>query len=215
MRTASKNRAFTLIEMLLALAIGGMLMTAISIFVVSLAEIWLHRGEGDFLKQHAGGVGYFLNNSLAHAEKLDGGDDDPVHWDRPPGYSEFAPPLLTFSLKEAPALLDDGDQLLPGLTCYLHFIENEGLSLLWHSRLRKTESMDEVRRTPVSAYVTKMLFCYYDGESNTWEETERPEEDLDGAYMVPDFLKLQFEYLGDTRLVKLYLPKRGQNVPIF
>jgi len=215
MSKAFDNRAFTLIEMLLALAIGGMLLTAVSIFVVSLAEIWLHHGEGDFLKQHAGGVGYFLNNSLAHAEKLDGGEDDPVHWDRPPGYSEFAPPLLTFSLKEAPALLDEGDRPLPGLTCYLHLIENEGLSLLWHSRLQETESIDEVRRTPVSAYVTKMLFCYYDGESDTWEETERPEEDRDGAYLVPDFLKLQFEYLGDTRLVKLYLPKRGQNVPIF
>ena len=105
MNKADKNSGFTLIEVLLALTIGGTLMMAVMVHVFSLANIWANSAGDDFFKQHVDGVSLFLHNALAHSEGLNNEEKAaPINWDRPPGYSEFDEPLLTFRLKESPAL---------------------------------------------------------------------------------------------------------------
>lgn len=212
---AIETSGFTLLEVLLALALGGILLTSVSIYVVSLANIWLNRGDADFFNQHVDGVTLFLSSSLSQSEGFDDEGADPVGWERPPGFNEFEDPLLTFRLRESPPLLAWDDIVFPGITGHLYFTEGEGLSLLWYSRLYEVEDIDDVRRTGVSPFVTKLSYCYYDEESEQWSVYEEPQEDQDSQFILPDFIKLQFEYDNEVREVPIYLPKRGQNVPIY
>ena len=207
---------FTLLEVLLALAVGAILFSTASTYVVSLANLWLNSGDDDFFVQHVDGVGLFLNSSLSQAESP--GDEsapDPVIWDRPPGYSEFDDPLLTFRLKESPTILVWEGDPLPGITCHLHFEPNAGLSLFWYSRLLEIEDENDVRRTDLSPLVKAVTYCYYDPESDSWDLHINPEEDRNGEFILPDFIKLRFEYEDEVREVLVYVPRGAQNMPIY
>jgi prepilin-type N-terminal cleavage/methylation domain-containing protein len=58
------QRAFTLLEVLLAIAVASILMTAASYLVVSYATIWAHRTDEDAFEEHADGVTDFLQKAL-------------------------------------------------------------------------------------------------------------------------------------------------------
>lgn len=218
-RPPRRPTAFTLIEVLLAIVISGMVLTAASSFLVSIANIWINRGDNDFFVQHVDGVGVFLNQALALSEgteELGEGEDDlPVVWARPPGYSEFEPPLLAFRLRESPPLLSTLEFPLPGVTAYLYFREDRGLYLLWHPHLVETEDIDDVYRTPLSPYCKGLEYHYYDEEEELWETTDEPLEDDDRQFILPDYLTLHFTWEDETRSVPVYVPRRDQNVPLF
>ncbi len=211
-----KHSGFTLIEVLLALAIGGTLMTAIMVHVFSLSNIWMNSTGGDFFKQHVDGVTLFLRNALSLSEGLNEEEKAaPVNWDRPPGYSDLDEPLLTFRLKESPALYVWDGLPRPAVTSHIYFRERDGLSLLWYSRLDEVEDLNDVHRTHVSPYITEMTYCYYDRETDNWDLYDKPEKDREGQYLLPDFIKLKFEYEGEVKEIPFYLPPRSQDVPIF
>jgi len=62
-----KMRAFTLLEVLLAIAVAGILIAASSYMVVSLSTIWTLRTDEDSFEEHADGVAVFLQKSLDEA----------------------------------------------------------------------------------------------------------------------------------------------------
>jgi len=214
-RSFNSSPAFTLIEVLLAVAIGGGLLAAASVYVVSLSGIWLNRGDDDFFNQHVDGVTLFLTNALAESEGFDEEQPDPVTWIRPPGYSELDEPLLTFRLKESPALLAWEHQPLPGVTGHLLFRASDGLSLIWYSRHNKVEEIEDTWRTEISRFITHISYCYFDVESESWDIVDEPQEDLDGELVLPGFLKLRFEYEEKLREIPIYLPQRSQAIPVF
>ncbi len=59
-----QQRAFTLLEVLLAIAVASILMTAASYLVVSYSTIWAHRTDEDAFEEHADGVTDFLQKAL-------------------------------------------------------------------------------------------------------------------------------------------------------
>ena len=212
----NSRRGFTLIEVLLALMIAGLLLTAVSFLVVTMAQIWINRGDDDFFDQHVDGVTLFLNNALLLSEGLEENATEVVSWSRPPGYSEFEDPLIAFTMKESPALLSFEDRPLSAITCYLFFRgDDEGLSILWHSELQEIEDIDDVFRSSVSLFVSSIEYNYYDLEEEEWSTESEPKEDDEGLLILPDFLTLQFEHDGEIRRRPVYLPQRTQNVPLF
>jgi prepilin-type N-terminal cleavage/methylation domain-containing protein len=67
-RTISSTRdAFTLLEILLAIAVAGLLLGACSYFMVSLATIWTLRTDEDSFEEHADGVAVFLQKAFDEA----------------------------------------------------------------------------------------------------------------------------------------------------
>lgn len=224
-----KGKGFTLIEVLLAIALGGALLTAVMVHVFSLAAIWQNSGDGDYFDQHVDGVVLFLSNTFAMSEGLESvaqeeedrneteeeSQIEPVIWGRPPGYSDFEDPLLTFRLKESPPLFTTGEFPMPGVTCHLYFHDRDGLSLLWYSRFSKVENINDVNRTLISPYVTEIEYCYYDTEFESWDIESDPKEDRDGQFLLPDFIKLRFEYEDVVKEMPIYMPRRNQNVPLF
>ena len=218
MSPKKNNRGFSLIEMLLTLAIAAGLMTALSFHIFSLSQIWLDDSDHDFFEQHAEGVAMFLNTALAQSQPApeEGEESLPVQWARPPDWREAEDPLLMFRQTEAPPLFVREGIRLPDVVCYLHFDSRDGLSLLWYSELQETfERVDDLFRTRISEWVERIEYCYYDAEADDWDTVERPLKDDNDAYMLPQFLRLHFKYEDESTTRNVFLPQTHRDVPLF
>lgn len=136
------------------------------------------------------------SSSLIHT------DDEPIRWAHPPGFSKNKDPLLHFELPKAPPLLVGLENApLLGLNVFLYFDQNEGLSLLWYSKLQEeTEATSDLRRTLISSLVTAIDYIYWDERFDKWETEDTPKEgDGIDQYLLPRFIKLTFEYEGVTQ----------------
>ena len=158
------------------------------------------------------------NQARTRAGGLVRSSEQPVGWARPPGFGDYQDPLLNFNLSEVPPLLV-GLENAPviGIDAFLHFDRNEGLSLLWYSVLQEeAESTNDLRRTELSSLVSKITYIYWDDRFRSWEETDTPQEgDGDQQYLLPRFVKLEFQYEGETRERVVTIPVPSKSALIF
>lgn len=144
--------------------------------------------------------------------------EEPIRWEKPPGFANYEDPLLSFDMRDAPPILvglENAPSL--GINVFLHFDTDEGLSLLWYSILQEeVEDINDLRRTLISPLVKKITYIYWDERSETWEEEDEPEEG-DGAdqYILPRFIKLFFEYEDETKERILTIPVPSKSALIF
>lgn len=144
--------------------------------------------------------------------------EDPIDWAQPPGFAEYQDPLLHFRLKDTPPLLIQTDNApIVGIEVYLYFKDNEGLSLLWYTPLQEdSEDISDLRRTPLSDLITKVEYVYWDESFEKWEtETEPQEGDGEEQFILPRFLKLTFEYEGETKERSITIPVPSRSVLLF
>ena len=144
--------------------------------------------------------------------------EDPIDWAQPPGFAEYQDPLLHFRLKDPPPLLIQTDNApIVGIEVYLYFKDNEGLSLLWYTPLQEdSEDISDLRRTPLSDLITKVEYVYWDESFEKWEtETEPQEGDGEEQFILPRFLKLTFEYEGETKERSITIPVPSRSVLLF
>lgn len=216
-----QNKGLTLVEMIISIAIIGTFMTVLSFHLVGLSNLWINRTDDDFFEQHVDGVILFLNNAMEASEDASGGGGEggqPVQWARPPGWSDMDDPLLYFQQAEAPALFVREGLSLPAIQAYLYFDEREGLSVLWYSVLdaEEVEKESDLRRTPISAYVSGMDYAYYESEEDEWEITDEPMEDDDDNFRLPDFLRFTFTHPEEgDRLRSVLVPHGSTEIPLF
>lgn len=218
MTRARQRAGLTLIEMILTLAIVGMLMMALAFHTFSLSRIWMDDTDHDFFQQHAEGVALFINSALSQsrASTAEGTEALPVQWGRPPDWSELDPPLLMFRQTEAPPLFAREGMRLPDVVCYLHFERREGLSLLWYSELQEEfERLDDLYRTPVSRWVERLEYCYYDPETDRWEILDDPRRDENDEFELPQFIRLHFAHEEETTSRNVFIPQSNRDVPLF
>jgi prepilin-type N-terminal cleavage/methylation domain-containing protein len=144
--------------------------------------------------------------------------DEPVGWARPPGFADYKEPLLNFKLTEAPPLLVGLENApLLGVDAFLYFEKDEGLGLLWYSILQEeTDDISDLRRTAISPLVTAIHYIYWDERFEKWEEEKEPKEgDGDDQYILPRFIKLIFEYEGESKERTLTIPVPSKSALIF
>lgn len=63
----STKQGMTLLEVILAIAVAGLLLTAATSLVTSLSSIWMSRQDRNFFDDHADGVAEFIRASLQQA----------------------------------------------------------------------------------------------------------------------------------------------------
>jgi len=237
------RRAFTLLEVILAIAITGFVLAAATSFVVSISRIWVDREDRHFFEDHVDGVTEFLRASFATAgteialntedgaspsvssgstSDQNGGlmraSDETVGWGNPPGFAEYQDPVLNFKLTTTPPLLVNlGDAPAIGIDAFLYFGDGEGLSLLWYSLLQEeAEDTDDLRRTEISPLVTAVTYIYWDDRFEKWEEESEPQEgEGNDEFLLPRFVKLTFEYQGETKERTLTIPIPSTSVLLF
>jgi len=215
------RKGLTLVEMIVTIAILGTFMTLLAFHLVALSNLWINRSDDDHFEQHVDGVILFLSKAMDAAEGASSGSAEarpPVEWARPPGWGEMDDPLLYFQQAEAPALFVREGERLPSIQAYLHFDDRDGLSILWYSALdaEDIEEVRDLRNTPISAFVKKMEYAYYDIERDEWEITEDPEEDDNGAFLLPDFLRFTFTHPEEgDRVRSVLVPHGSMEIPLF
>ena len=144
--------------------------------------------------------------------------EEPIDWSKPPGFADYQDPLLHFGLRETPPLLVQTENApIIGVEAFLHFEDDEGLSLLWYTPLQEdSEDLDDLYRTPISDLVTKVEYVYWDEGFEKWESKTEPKEgEGDDSFILPRFLQLTFEYEGVIEERKLTIPVTSRNALIF
>ena len=217
-----------MVEVLLALAIGGLVLTAATSLLITISNAWANRpATRDAFDAHVNGVANFLSAIIEEATlpTLSRAGDHAVDLQRPVGYSDSEDPLIHFFLREGPPLLVWPVGTVSRVHCFFHFEESEGLSLLWYSELQELEKNDEGKmepededdlfKTKISPFCTEIFYCYY-GEENAnsddlkeWEIVTDLEENIQtGKYRIPDFMKLVFSWPDEDLERTLTLPIR-------
>lgn len=208
---------FTLLEILLAMALVGMLLVALNTFVFSMGELWGKNTDVRLFDQHVRAVTRFLEHELrsavlppaarAGATPLAGQEIRPAN-----GATDT---LLTFELPAGSRLLVWPERPLPEVVCSLQAREREGLILLWHSRLEKNFDTDSPRELVVTPLVSALAYDYYDPDFKRWTTEAVLKKDANGGALAPQRLRLKFNYAKMTKETVITLPSAVEGLPNF
>lgn len=212
-----KRRGFTLLEIMVALAITGMLMVALNTFIFSMGELWGRNSDLRLFDQHVRAVTRFLERELQTAALPPAGSADqaPITVQEIRTQSGATETLLTFELFEGSRIFVWPGQPLPEVVTSLSVREGAGLLFLWHSRLEKEFDNQPPRETLVSPLVTAMSYDYYDASFKNWKNEPQPRRSSSGEYEAPQRLRLKFTYRERSQEIFIMLPTVTQGVPVF
>ena len=216
-RYGRRRSAFTLLEMMLSLALIGLLMVGLNTFVFSMSELWGRNREPRLFDQHVRAVTRFLDRELRAAAL------PPV---AATGSSAFIPrnirndtglseDLLVFELTEGSRLLNWPERPLPEAICALAVRRDEGLVLLWHSRLEVDFDEDPPRETVITPLVTALAYEYFDPTFSKWESRPELRRGTTGTLEVPQRLRLTFTYQNLVRETVIPIPGATEGVPVY
>lgn len=218
-RTSRERSAgFTMIELVVAIALMGLLLVALNTFIFSMGELWGKNNDRRLFEQHVRAVSRYLESDLRKAALPPAGTGNVSAFEpaevRPSG--AMTENLITFELAEGSRLLNWSDRPLPEVVCSLQVRERQGLYLLWHSRLEERFEDDPPREVQVSPFVTGMAYDYFDVSSRRWETSTTLKKDTQsGGYLTPQRLRLRFAFKGYTMERLLPLPSAGEGLPNF
>ncbi|PTX91642.1 prepilin-type N-terminal cleavage/methylation domain-containing protein [Opitutus sp. ER46] len=216
-RRAAGARGFTLIEMVVALALVSLVLIAMNTFVFSMTELWGKNTDVRLFERHVRAVTRFLNHELRAATFPPAA----VANSTPVGVQEIRPQsgmtekLLTFELPAGSRLLVWPERPLPEVVCSLQVRRGEGLLLLWHSRLERDFETDSPRETLITPLVSEMTYDYYDADLSRWTTETALKLDNQGEAMAPQRLRLKFTYQGLTRETVIMIPTPSATLPVF
>jgi prepilin-type N-terminal cleavage/methylation domain-containing protein len=211
------SRGFTLLEVLLATALVGLLLAGLNIFIFSMGELWGKNSDRRLFDQHVNAVTRYLQRELRAAGLPPAGKKGEYAITpqeiRPGG--GLAETLLTFDLPGGSRLFEWPAQPLPEVVCSLQVRERQGLFLLWHSRLETRFYDDPPREVLVTPWATEMSYEYYDSDTKRWsiERALKRESSSSRAYLVPQRIRLKFAYRGLQRETVLLVPTVTEGLP--
>lgn len=213
----ARRRGFTLLEILLAMSLVGLVLVALNSFVFSMGELWGRNTDVRLFDQHVRAVTRFLEQEFRTAALPPAGRTatDPFAPQEIRTRTGGTENLLTFELPEGSRLFAWPEQPLPEVVCSLQWRDREGLWLLWHSRLEKRFSDDPPRETQITPLVTGITYIYYDPSFKNWKDEPQLRRDSGNRLLTPQRLRLKFAYRKLTRETTITLPAAGQGLPSF
>ena len=209
-----RSRAFTLVEVLLALALLAALLAALNQFVFSITEAWTKDRDRFVFVQHTRAVTRHVDEMLQTA----------INHARSSGTTSGAPAidelhvpggttaeLLAFDLPGGVRLFVWPAKPLPEVRCGLGFKPDEGLVVYWKSRLEEDFATADMRMTVISPFVTGISYDYYDTDKQTWSNEDTLQEDSTGAFQTPQRVRLKFARHGQEieQIIPLTMTREG------
>jgi prepilin-type N-terminal cleavage/methylation domain-containing protein len=186
------RRAFTLLEVLLALSLLGGLLVSLNSFVFSMAEVWGEGREERLFTQHARAVSLHVEDLMRSAARGPGGGGLAIKEVKLETGGEA--PELAFTLAEGDRLLTWPETPLPDVEMSLGLDEREGLILHWQSVLETRRDMEGPRTVKLSPFVVSLAWDYYDESFRRWETLDQPKQEVDGTYVLPKRLRIRFAH---------------------
>ena len=216
-RGGGTHGAFTLLEILLALALVALLLVSMNTFVFSMGELWGQRTDLRLFDQHVRAVTRFLEHELRAAALPPAArpNSTPIALQEIRPQNGLMEKMLTFERPAGSRLFTGPERPLPEVVCSFQARPNEGLVLLWHSRLEKNFDTDPPRETVITPLVTGLAYDYYDPDSNRWTTETALKMDPQGEPMTPQRLRLTFAYQKLKEVSVVTLPTPGEALPLF
>jgi prepilin-type N-terminal cleavage/methylation domain-containing protein len=214
---ALRSSGFTLLEILLALALVALTLVALNTFIFSMGELWGRNTDIRLFDQHARAVTRFLDRELRGAVLPPAArpNSTPIALEEIKPQNGLSEKLLTFDLPSGSRFFIWPERPLPEVVCSLQVRPNEGLFLLWHSRLEKNFDTDPPRESLVTPFVSAMAYDYWDADVGRWSTETTLKNDPTGQPMAPQRLRFTFTYGKLTRESVVTLPTPVQGLPLF
>jgi len=209
---------FTLVEVLLALALLAALLAALNQFVFAITEASTRNHDRFVFTQHTRAVTRHIDELLqtaanrARASGATAGTPAIAELRLPGGGTAE---LLTFDLPAGDRLFSWPDKPLPEVRCALAWRPDEGLVIYWKSRLEEDFATADPRMTVVSSFVTALSYDYYDETLERWTNEEAVQEDGTGAYVSPRRLRLRFARNGQEIEEVIPLSVNPEGLPVY
>ncbi len=216
-RARRSRRGFTLLELMVALALVAAVLLGLNSFVFSMSELWGRGRDWRLFDQHARAVTRFLELELRRAAlpPAVGQDVAAVQADEVTVEAGRRERLVTFGLREGSRILAWPERPLPNVWCALEVKPREGLVLHWQSALEEDFHDDPPRSLLISPLVTKLAYDYYDEDFSRWETEDTLRTGDDRELETPSRLRLTFTYRDESLEKIVPLPVFGEGLPPF
>lgn len=213
----SVRAGFTMLELVLALALIGLLMVGLNTFIFSMSELWGRNREPRLFDQHVRAVTRYLENELRTAGLPPAvpTSSDALSPQSVRLASGVSANLLTFELPAGSRLLTWPERPLPEVICALAVRPGEGLFLLWHSRLERDFADNAPRELLLTPLATGLAYDYYNTDFKRWETLPELRSGTGGELERPHRLRVTFAYQNLKREAVIALPSPGEGVPLF
>ena len=209
------RRGFTLIEVVLAMALVGLVLVGLNTFIFSMSELWGKNADVRLFDQHVRAVTRFLQREMIRATLPPAASANAT----PVGVQKITPSggsqdnLVTYMELSGNRILSWPESPLPEVFCSLQVRRDKGLFMLWHSDLENHFNDDPPRETLVSPFVTDLSYDYFDTDFNKWTTETALRTDSSGNPVPPQRLRLKFAYEKLTREALVIVPAVAQGLP--
>jgi prepilin-type N-terminal cleavage/methylation domain-containing protein len=216
-RRSSPGRGFTLLELMVALALVAGVLIGLNTFIFSMSELWGRNRDWRLFDQHVRAVTRFLENELRNGAlppSVSIGSRSVEAQEVQVDFGRKAE-LIAFGLKEGSRVLDWPERPLPDVWCALEVRREQGLILYWQSAHEEDFDTGPPREWLVSPLVTKLAYDYYDLDFNRWETEDDIRHGDDRELETPSRLRLTFTYKERSVETLVSLPIFGKGLPPF
>jgi len=209
------RRGFTLVEILLSMALVGLVLVGLNTFIFSMGELWGRNTDVRLFDQHVRAVTRFLQREALQASLPPAASVNST----PIGVQAVEPEgmpqenLITYMQLSGSRILRWPDSPLPEVFCSLEVRRGQGLFMLWHSDLENHFNDDPPRETLVSPFVTALAYDYFDADFNKWVTETALRTDTSGNPLPPQRLRFTFTYERLTREAVVTLPEPKPGLP--
>ncbi len=210
-----RRRGFTLVEILLSMALVGLVLVGLNTFVFSMGELWGRNTDVRLFDQHVRAVTRFLQREMLRATLPPAASVNATPVGVQPVSPEGMPQenLVTYMELSGSRILRWPDNPLPEVLCSLEVRRGQGLFMLWHSDLENHFNDDPPREALVSPFVTAIAYDYFDTDFNKWVTETVMRTDASGNPLPPQRLRFTFSYDRLTRESVITLPLAKPGLP--
>lgn len=206
------SRAFTLVEVILAMSISSLVMFGACALMFDMVNVLEYFERGWSFRAHVDGVEKFLRSSFLSSSISDASilgttyannSSKTLYLALDPDDGALGEYWLAWGVAEAHPLYLSPFRFSPEKLCFLEFKEGEGLFIIWRFVVSEDKNSEAaVYKTPVSPYVFALAYLYYD-ETSGWTE-ENYINTAVGKGM-PSYIKIYFEKDGEKyeRIISL------------
>ena len=207
-----RKSGFTFLELLLAVAVSGLILMAATQLMFTFVHFWQQSELEPRFNRHVDGVATFLQYCIDESVPLTPNGIRRFGWDKPPGERQ---PAMHFRLAEGHPFFVTETRPSPQVDAWLVFDEERGLSMLWHIPVSLTEGKPKLYRTPVSPWVEEVEVAYFDSSRNLWEYEPYAEEGRGSRRSPPGAVRIIFNQNGRTETRNLRILRHDRNVLIY
>lgn len=200
-----RKSAFSLVEVLIAVALTGMLLTGLSLLTFQVMQAWARQADDPLFDRHVDGLRRVLEACVAETA-----DDSNTRGARravnavltmPPGTTGASrAPYLRIT--GAPPFLTGDTYPMGNVRGWLVVEDGSGLVLYWQTDNERRENQDATHRQVLSPWVTSMEYKAYNASAGSWTESADADAFSSGTSI---FLQLIFDHRGQTRYILLSL----------